>query len=121
MARSVFIIGPWALKFAWNSRGRQRNRFQSELFTSADDRRRAMLCPVKWCSLGGWVLVMAAATPITRAERDYLVERSLFPDWAEVSFEQDSPFDYAASDWGWLLGRLVALDYAASAFENSLC
>ena len=63
---------------------------------------------------------MAAATPVTKAERDYLIERGPFADRAEVSFGQDSRFDYAISDWGWLVDRLVALDYSAPAFEKSL-
>jgi hypothetical protein len=32
-----------------------------------------------------------------------------FPDW-----DSGHPFEYKASDWGWLDGQLVALDYSAS-------
>jgi hypothetical protein len=40
-----------------------------------------------------------------------------FPDWDYVPPDDTSPFEYKASDWGWLQGRLVALDYSAPALE----
>jgi hypothetical protein len=33
--------------------------------------------------------------------------------------EDGKPFEYKASDWGWVEGRLVALDYSTPAFDTA--
>ena len=38
-----------------------------------------------------------------------------FPDWDYVPPDETEPFEYKTSDWGWLDGHLVALDYSAPA------
>lgn len=48
--RLVLVIGPWAVKFA---RGRRCNKYEANLFGTTNERRRAMLCPVRWCSRVG--------------------------------------------------------------------
>src|SRR5262249_7736509 len=48
--RAVLVVGPWALKFAGGERGRRCNRFEALLYKRVDARRRAMLCPVLWCT-----------------------------------------------------------------------
>jgi hypothetical protein len=60
-----------------------------------------MLCPVKWCSWGGWVLVMEKAVPCDDGEEiDYM-------QWIYVDYGgDDKPCNY-----GWLDGILVKLDY----------
>ena len=45
--------------------------------------------------------------------KNHLIETDGFPDWDYVPPDEASPFEYKASDWGWLGGRLVALDYSA--------
>ncbi len=77
-----------------------------------------MLCPVRWCAKGGWLMVMATATPLTEAEKDNLIDTDGFPDWDYMPGEDGQPFEYKASDWGWLDGRRVAVDYSTPAFDT---
>ena len=111
--RVVVVLFAWALKFARGERGRRCNKYEQRLFGSVDERRRAMLCPVRWCSTNGSLLVMTAASPLTEAERDRLLLSDGFPVWDYRPGEADEP--HKASDWGWLQGRLVALDYSTPA------
>jgi hypothetical protein len=46
--RFVLVVGRWAMKFARSARGRRCNRYEANLFASVDERRRSMLCPVRW-------------------------------------------------------------------------
>jgi len=120
--RAVLVVGPWALKFAGGERGRRCNRFEALLYKRVDARRRAMLCPVLWCTPHGRILLMRAARPVTEAEAVRLRATRAFPDWDYVPpNDEEAPFEPKASDWGWFKGRLVALDYAAPAlFEDAL-
>ena len=114
--KPVIIIGPWAFKFARGERGRRCNRFEVDLYRRVDAHRQAKLCPVLWCARSGTVLITRAVVPLTQAERDDLEERDAFPDWDYRGLgDEPEPFEYKASDWGWLDGELVALDYAAPA------
>jgi hypothetical protein len=75
-----------------------------------------MLCPVYWTIGHGWLVVMATAKPLTEIEKDRLIATDGFPDWDYMPGEDSEPFEYKASDWGWLKdGRLVALDYSTPA------
>jgi hypothetical protein len=114
--RTVLVLGPLALKFARGERGRRSNRFEVDLYERVNLRRRAMLCPVLWCSQSGSLIVARAARPLTLEERDRLWEIEGFPDWDYVPpNDEGEPFEYKPSDWGVLKGRLIALDYAAPA------
>jgi hypothetical protein len=66
------------------------------------------LCPVLWSVPGGWLIVMPRCEPLEReltgAEYEALVDRTDYRVPAEN--KQDS--------WGYLNGRLVALDYGDS-------
>jgi hypothetical protein len=117
--RLVIVVGPWALKFARKARGRRCNRYEADLYTSVDDRRRAMLCPVRWCSSAGRLLVMATATPLTEGEKEKLIDGDGFPDWDYMPGEDGQPFEFKASDWGRINGRLVALDYSTPAHDTA--
>jgi hypothetical protein len=117
--RLVLVIGPWALKFARGDRGRRCNSYEAKLFRDVDARRRAMLCPVRWCSGRGWLLVMAAATPLMETEKEELMDSNGFPDWDYMPGEDSDPFESKASDWGRLNGRLVALDYSTPAHDTA--
>jgi hypothetical protein len=77
-----------------------------------------MLCPVRWCATGGWLMVMARATPLTEVEKDNFIDSDGFPDWDYMPGEDGHPFEFKASDWGWLDGRLIALDYSTPAFDT---
>jgi hypothetical protein len=113
--RRVLVVGPLAFKFAIGARGRRCNRFEVDLFHRTSDIRRAMLCPVLWCSQKGALLVARAAQPLTEPEAEHLLEVDGFPDWDYVPPDETAPFEYKSSDWGRLEGRLVALDYSAPA------
>jgi hypothetical protein len=113
--RIVLVLGPLALKFGIGERGRRCNRFEAGLYKRVSARRRAMLCPIFWCAPAGTILLARTACPITEQERDHLRETDGFPDWDYVPPDESCPFEYKASDWGRLNGRLVALDYSAPA------
>jgi hypothetical protein len=116
--RFVLVVGRWAMKFARGARGRRCNRYEADLFASVDERRRSMLCPVRWHTASGWLIVMMAAIPLTETEKDKLIDSDGFPDWDYMPGEDGEPFEYKASDWGWAEGRLVALDYSTPAFDT---
>ena len=117
--RTVVIVGLLALKFGRGERGRRCNRFEADLFKRVNQRRREMLCPVLWRAPFGFLLIVRAATPLTEAERNALWANDGFPDWDYVPPDEGQPFEWKPSDWGWLDGRLVALDYSAPAlFED---
>jgi hypothetical protein len=116
--RLVLVAGPWAFKLARGERGRRCSKYEAELFKNVDDRRREMLCRVRWCSNAGRVLIMDAAQPLTESDHANLLDRDEFPDWDYMPEEDEDgePFEYKASDWGRLKdGSLVALDYSTPA------
>jgi hypothetical protein len=117
--RLVLVVGPWAFKFARGPRGRRCNKYEADLFETVDARRRAMLCPVRWCSGRGWLLVMAAAIPLTETEKEELMDSNGFPDWDYMPGEDGDPTESKASDWGRINGRLVALDYSTPAHNTA--
>jgi hypothetical protein len=72
-----------------------------------------MLCPVLATMPLGLALIMPRAQPLTEQEKAFLMDTDEFPDWDYVPPDEGHPFEYKASDWGWLDGNLVALDYSA--------
>jgi hypothetical protein len=114
--RLVLVVGPWAFKFARGARGRRCNKYEAELFKSVDGPRHEMLCPVRWCSNAGRVLIMDTAQPLAESDHANLLEKHEFPDWDYMPGEDGDPFEPKASDWGRLKdGRLVAVDYSTPA------
>ena len=116
--RRVIAIGPIAFKFAIGSTGARCNRYEADLYRRATPRRRAMLCPVIACSPHGAVLLARAAIPLSQSEFDELRQADGFPDWDYHPFDGDGecPFEFQKpDDWGWLAGKLVAVDYATPA------
>jgi hypothetical protein len=107
------------IKFARGARGRRCNRYEAELFASVDERRRAMLCPVRWCSNGGGLLIMSSAQPLTESDHENLLDSDGFPDWDYMPGEDGDPFEPKASDWGRISGRLVALDYSTPVYDTA--
>jgi hypothetical protein len=63
--RAVFSVGSIAFKLALHQHGAKCNLFEAKLYRDADARRKAMLCPVLWCSPSGAVLV-ARRAPTSR-------------------------------------------------------
>jgi hypothetical protein len=109
----VLCLGPYAIKIAKGERGRRCNRFEAALWKRTTEVRRRMLCPILATIPFGFALVMMRATPISEEEKDHLIDTNGFPDWDYVPPDEPAPFEYKASDWGRLEGRLVALDYSA--------
>jgi len=117
--RAVVVIGRVALKIARNERGVRCNRYEADLYARTTPERRAMLCPVLWCSENGAILAMRAACPITQAEASQLLATEQYPDWDYSPFDRDPiPFEYKFSDWGRLDGKLVAVDYSEPALTT---
>jgi hypothetical protein len=44
-----------------------------------DERRRSMLCPVRWRTASNWLIVMTAAVPLTETEKDKLIDSEGLP------------------------------------------
>jgi len=115
--RRVLIIGPLAFKFAIGPMGARHNRYEADLYRRTTPRRKAMLCPVIACSGSGAVSVMKAATPLTQSEFDELRASGSLPEWSDWDYlgcgDDGWPFEtHKPDDWGWLNGKLVAVDYA---------
>jgi hypothetical protein len=113
--RAVLCVGTVALKFARSAHGALCNRYEADLYRRSEPHRRALLCPPLWCSPSGAVLVMRRARLLTEAElrvhvNGYLLDRA----WGYRGPDDDGlPFEYhKPNDWGWLDGRVVAVDYA---------
>jgi hypothetical protein len=64
MRSPVIVIGPWALKFARNARGRASNLYEARTYRTANETRRSLLCPVVWISPFGLPQIMRAAEPL---------------------------------------------------------
>jgi hypothetical protein len=113
--RPVIVLGPWALKFARDERGRRCNLYEAKLFRNSSEWHREMLCPVRWISPTGWLLIMAAAKPLAEMMpvEDYLEMSEI---WDARPSEDRCPFEPKASDWGRINGRLVALDYSITVY-----
>jgi hypothetical protein len=71
-----------------------------------------MLCPVIANLLFDWVILQQRACPISEEHAQILRETMGFPDWDYRPGEpHGDPTEPKASDWGWLNGTLVAIDY----------
>ena len=76
-----------------------------------------MLCPPLWCSKGGVLLIMKRARPLAEREFRELMSRGKLPyfEWDYGGPGDDGcPFEPKADAWGWLDGKVVAIDYSAS-------
>jgi hypothetical protein len=56
---------------------------------------------------------MPAVEPATDADCDYL------PDWDRTLPDYGTPWEMKAEDWGWLDGRLVAVDYSTPVLADA--
>jgi hypothetical protein len=117
MRRPVVVIGPVALKFARNEKGRASNLYEAALYRRTTEERRAMLCPVLWVSSKGWLQIARSAKPLAEmmSLEMYL---QLAEDWDDPPDADKCPFEPKASDWGWHNGRIVALDYSTPAWKD---
>jgi hypothetical protein len=76
-----------------------------------------MLCPIFAKLPFGMALVMRRAVPLTEAEKDHLITTDGFPDWDYVPPDETAPFEYKASDWGWIGKRWSPLTILRRLFE----
>lgn len=63
-----------------------------------------LLCPVKWCSWGGWILIMEKV--------DELITEDNCHSWDCSKHKECFGGDDTISNYGVLQGRLVKIDYA---------
>jgi hypothetical protein len=110
--RLTLCIGRYAFKFARSRRGRAANQRERVEWDRATPERREMLCPIVWSTPLGLVNVMRRAVPLTREDQFHRLANRDFPDWDYMPGGSSEPFEYKESDWGYLDGRLVSLDYA---------
>jgi hypothetical protein len=115
----VVIISAIALKFAKNEQGRVCNLYEANLYRTSNEERRALLCPVLWVASHGAILAMRAVVPLKEMMscEEYLEIASRWRDAAPD--DVPDPFEPGARNWGWLDGRLVALDYSIPAWEDN--
>ena len=76
-----------------------------------------MLCPILWAAPIGLVNIMRRAVSLAREERLHRLANDGFPDWDYMPPGPSEPFEYKESDWGYLDGRLVSLDYVGASAE----
>ena len=115
--RLTVCVGRYAFKFARSQRGRDGNRRERLEWHRATLERREMLCPIVWAAPYGLLNVMPRAVPLTREDQLRRLANDDFPDWDYMPCGPGEPFEYKESDWGYLDGRLVALDYAGASDE----
>lgn len=116
--RFTICAGKYALKVARGRRGRMANRAEGVEWRRATTERRVILCPTLFAGPFGLFNVMPRAAPLTPEEQLSLLDRDGFPDWDYIPGGPSSPFEYKESDWGYVDGRLVSLDYAGNAFPH---
>jgi hypothetical protein len=110
--RRTCCFGQIALKFAKNKRGLLANRAEFGVWQRTTMERRAILCPARSIHLRGWLLISSRATPLTIAEFEDAEARGELPDWKYSGSNEDvEPIEGKPSDYGWLDGKIVAVDY----------
>lgn len=110
--RRVLLIGPWAIKVPATTEWRLfllglLANMQEALFWQT---RWPELCPVLWSIPGGWLVIMRRARVMTTAE---------FAEFDAESFTQCGgedgqyvvPVELKHDSFGYLDGRIVAVDY----------
>jgi len=117
--RAVLPLGPLAFKFSRNDQGALCNRHEAELYARIRHKphRKAILCPVFWCSPAGKLqIARRTQTPITQEQLANL----MCDNWADTQWQymgvgdDGQPFEWKVDDWGVLNGKVVAVDYAAT-------
>ncbi len=114
--RAVAVIDRLAVKVALDERGLRCNRFEQHVWRLFEQHktRGQHLCPVLWSDPRGRFLAMPAAGPLDGKQVRTMKRRA--PLWWRYEFDGRSvPWERKEEDWGVLEGRIVALDYAATA------
>jgi hypothetical protein len=110
--RIVFLIGNYAVKIP-NFRYEWKH-FLCGLLSNLNERAFAKMewpqfCPVVFSFPGGWLLVMRRARQMTREEFD-----SFDPQAFCEQSDYVVPAEHKPESFGWLNGRVVAIDYGES-------
>jgi hypothetical protein len=116
--RLTICLGRYALKLPRGLLGCVANYGERVEWKRATPERRKMLCPLLWAAPFGLVNVMRRAIKLTWDEQQALLDNDGFPDWDYMPPGPSEPFEYKESDWGYLNGQLVALDYPARDVER---
>ena len=118
ICRIVFLIGEYAIKvpnftYCWHHflQGLLSNINENKTwkYNGFDKNRKKvrddLLCPVIWCSWGGWILVMKKAVPCTFVSEggDYID----FSKWIVCGWGGDDKAD----NYGYIDNKIVKLDY----------
>src|ERR1700680_4729185 len=92
MRSPVIVVGRFAFKFARNARGRASNLYEAKLYRRANATRRALLRPVLWVSLNGFVQIMRATKPMTdmMSLEEYMHVAEV---WDQMPGEDSCPFE----------------------------
>lgn len=108
VTRHVLLVGPWAVKvpalWSWKL-------FLCGLLANMQERSFAStgwpeLCPVVASIPGGWLVVMRRARVMTDAEFDQFDAKAFCEKGSHII-----PAEAKANSFGWLRGRVVAVDY----------
>jgi hypothetical protein len=114
----TLCIGRYALKFARGQRGYIANCGEQVEWKRATPERWEVLCPLlRGCAIWFGQRHETGSPPDTSAAPRASPKRRL----SEVGLHAgrpSSPLEHEASDWGYLDGRLVALDYPAIDVEG---
>jgi hypothetical protein len=111
--RVTLCIGRYAIKVPKSRRGCLANCGELIEWKRATPERREIMCPLLWSAPFGLINIMQRAIPLPRQEQQRLLDTDGFPDWDYMPGGPSCPFEYKESDWGYVDGRLVALDYPA--------
>ena len=118
--RLVISFGPWAFKIGKGKRGRAANRSEFGVWEKNPPSKRVFLCPSQKLFLNGLLLVAKRASLFRPGEMTDDLYIRLGIAWMREQPFDDAPFEPKDSDWGWIDGKPVAIDYALTQdFEDA--
>lgn len=116
--RHVLAVGDIAIKLAINDRGINCNRREAETWRAVSEKNKHVLCPVLWISPCGTALTLKRVQMLTEEEFSAQLNANAVPEWDTHCGDGDDPTECKASNWGWLDGRMLAVDYALPSFHD---
>lgn len=117
--RTVFLIGKWAMKLpVMNAVTRRDDSLLRGMLANIQEARcwvikemRPMLAPVIYCAPFGLFLVMRRCDPLQTELTDLEAKRFYYDSVRETGYMV--PVEDKPSSFGYLDGRLVAVDYGS--------
>ncbi len=118
-SRLVFIFKRFVIKipnpFEWECflhgflHNMEENRISNVNKQFYDD---SAVCPVLWCSGGGWVQIMARAREVTPYEfKRYIFKKKW--DIKNLHSDLQEYAEFKPQNYGWLGNRIVLIDYGS--------